>query len=600
MAMDISGKTPKRLRSTEWFSNPDNDELTELYVARYRNYGLSRQELQSGRPVIGIAQTGSDLAPCNRHHIDLAKRTKEGIREAGGIPMEFPVHPIQETCRRPTAALDRNLSYLGLVEILHGYPLDGVVITGGCDKTTPAGLMAAATMDLPAIVLSGGPMLNGWLRGERIGSGNILFKARKLLAEGRIEEAEYHRLLAASAPSIGHCNTMGTALTMNVLAEALGMSLPGCAAIPAPYRERAEMAFHTGRRIVELVREDIKPSDIMTREAFENAIVVNSAIGGSTNAPVHIIAIARHLGIDLSLDDWKARGQDVPLLVNMLPAGAYLGEEFYRAGGLPAVVHELARAGLLHDGTTTVGGATLVEAGEPTSDPDVIRPVSAPLMESAGLVVLTGNFFDRALMKVSGIPDDFRARFLSDPADPRAFEGNAVVFEGPEDYAARIDRPEEGIDERSILVMRGAGPVGYPGSGEVVNMRPPAHLLKRGIDALPCMGDGRQSGTTSAPSILNMSPEAAIGGGLALLRTGDRIRVDLNANTVDVLIGEDELARRRQDAASSGKACMPESHTPWEEIQRGMVEQLSEGMVLTPALKYRKVAATCRVPRTNY
>ena len=592
----------RRLRSAQWFDNPDNLELTVVHLAWYLNYGLTREELQSGKPIIGIAQTGSDLTPCNRHHVELAKRVREGIREAGGIAIEFPVHPIQENCRRPTAALDRNLAYLGLVEVLHGYPLDGVVLTTGCDKTTPACLMAAATMNIPAIVLSGGPMLNGSYRGERTGSGTITFKARELYAEGKIDPRGYVELVASTVPSIGHCNTMGSASTMNALAEALGMSLPGGAAIPAPYRERGQIAYETGKRIVAMVAEDLKPSDILTREAFENAIVVNSAIGGSTNAPIHLVALAKHAGVELSVQDWEDVGHRVPLLVNMQPAGKYLGEDFHRAGGVPAVVCELLKRGLLHADALTVNGRTLGEncAGRESEDTDVIRPFAEALKQEASFVVLRGNLFDAAVMKVSVISEEFRQRYLSRPDDPNAFEGRAIVFDGPEDYAARIEDPALEIDEHCILVMRGVGPIGHPGSAEVVNMQAPAYLLKKGVKSLPCIGDGRQSGTSGAPSILNASPEAATGGGLALLRTGDQVRIDLGKRAVDVLISDEELADRRGALAEQGGYPYPRSQTPWQEIQRGMVDQLAEGMVLKPAVKYQRVDQAFGVPRVNH
>ncbi|WP_086675079.1 IlvD/Edd family dehydratase [Amycolatopsis pretoriensis] len=586
------------LRSEAWFNNPADPGMTALYLERYMNWGLTREELQSGKPIIGIAQTGSDLSPCNRHHLQLADRTREGIREAGGIAIEFPVHPIQETGKRPTAALDRNLAYLGLVETLYGYPIDGVVLTTGCDKTTPACLMAAATVDVPAIVLSGGPMLNGWHNGERTGSGTIVWKARELLAAGEIDDAGFMELVASSAPSPGHCNTMGTASTMNALAEALGMSLPGCAAIPAPHRDRARMAYLTGLRIVELVREDLKPSDILTREAFENAIVVSSAIGGSTNAPIHIGAIARHVGVELPLEDWQRLGHAVPLLVDLQPAGKYLGEEFHRAGGVPAVVHELMRHGLIHEAARTVNGRTLgdncraAEAG----DRDVIRTFGTALTEDAGFLVLKGNLFDAAIMKSSVISPEFRRRYLAGGV----YEGTAVVFDGPEDYHARIDDPDLGVDEHSLLVMRGTGPLGYPGSAEVVNMRPPAELIKRGIHELPCLGDGRQSGTSGSPSILNASPEAAAGGGLAVLRTGDRVRIDLAAGTADVLIPGEELALRHKELAEAGGYPVPDAQTPWQEIQRSMVDQLCDGMVLRPAVAYQRIAKTKGIPRDNH
>jgi dihydroxy-acid dehydratase len=590
-----------RLRSRLWFDNPDNPGMTALYLERYLNYGLTKEELTAGKPIIGIAQTGSDLSPCNRHHIELAKRVREGIRDAGGVAFEFPVHPVQETGKRPTAALDRNLAYLGLVELLYGYPIDGVVLTTGCDKTTPAGLMAAATVDIPAIVLSGGPMLNGWRNGERIGSGTVIWKAREEQAAGRIDYREFIDIVAASAPSIGHCNTMGTASTMNALAEALGMSLPGCAAIPAPYRERAQIAYETGRRAVEIVHEDLKPSDILTRKAFENAIVACSAIGGSTNAPIHINAIARHVGVGLTIDDWENIGHDVPLLVNMQPAGKYLGEEYYRAGGLPAVMRELAGAGRIHADALTINGKTMGEnaASAVVHDSDVILPYAKPMKQAAGFKVLRGNLFDSAIMKTSVISQEFRQRYLANPGDPEAFEGRAVVFEGPEDYHRRIDDAALGIDEGTILVIRGVGPIGYPGSAEVVNMQPPAALIKRGVTALPCIGDGRQSGTSGSPSILNASPEAAAGGGLAVLRDGDRIRIDLKAGTADILISDEELARRRAALEKAGGFKYPPSQTPWQEIQRGMVDQLANGMVLEPAVKYQRVAQRS-VPRDNH
>ncbi|MGC1777646.1 MAG: IlvD/Edd family dehydratase [Xanthobacteraceae bacterium] len=589
------------LRSQLWFDNPDNPGMTALYLERYLNFGLTRAELTSGKPIIGIAQTGSDLSPCNRHHLELAHRVREGIRTAGGIAFEFPVHPIQETGKRPTAALDRNLAYLGLVEILFGYPLDGVVLMTGCDKTTPACLMAAATVNTPAIVLSGGPMLDGYYNGKLAGSGTALWQARQDVAAGRIDYDEFIDIAASSAPSIGHCNTMGTASTMNALAEALGMSLPGCAAIPAPYRERARIAYETGVRAVEIVREDLKPSDILTRAAFENAIVACSAIGGSTNAPIHLEAIARHVGVPLSIDDWENVGYDVPLLVNMQPAGEYLGEDYYRAGGLPAVLHELHAEGRLHGGALTINGKTIAEnvAQAKTTNTKVIWPYGKPMKAQAGFKVLRGNLFDSAIMKTSVISDEFRQRYLSNPKDLNAFEGRAVVFDGPEDYHRRIDDPTLGIDEHAVLIMRGAGPIGYPGSAEVVNMQPPAALIKKGVTSLACVGDGRQSGTSGSPSILNASPEAAAGGGLAVVQTGDRVRIDLNKGTADILISAEELAARRAALAANGGYRYPASQTPWQEIQRRMVDQLGNGMVLDPAVKYQRVAQKF-VPRDNH
>ncbi len=599
-SIDPSG--PRRLRSRAWFDNPHNPDMTALYLERYMNYGLSQKELQSDRPIIGIAQTGSDLSPCNRHHLVLAERLREGIREAGGIAIEFPVHPIQETGKRPTAGLDRNLAYLGLVEVLYGYPIDGVVLTIGCDKTTPACLMAAATVNLPAIAFSVGPMLNGWFRGERTGSGTIVWKARQMLAAGEIDYDGFVKLVASSAPSTGYCNTMGTATTMNSLAEALGMQLPGAAAIPAPYRDRQECAYETGRRAVAIVHEDLKPSQILTREAFVNAIRVNSAIGGSTNAPIHLAALARHIGVELPITTWQTAGRDIPLLVNLQPAGEYLGEDYYHAGGVPAVVNQLMRHGLIHEDAVTINGRTIGEncRGTVIQDERVIRPYERPLKEKAGFLVLTGNLFDSAIMKTSVISDEFRERYLNDPDDLEAFEGRAVVFDGPEDYHARIDEPSLAITETDILVMRGAGPIGYPGAAEVVNMRPPNYLITSGVAALPCIGDGRQSGTSGSASILNASPEAAAGGNLAVLRTGDRLRVDMRRGRVDMLVEAAEIAARRAALEAAGGYHYPAHQTPWQEIQRGLVGQLQSGAVLEPAMAYQRIAQSKGLPRDNH
>ena len=598
----MTTETPNKLRSRAWFDNPANPDMTALYLERYLNFGISQEELQSGKPIIGIAQTGSDLSPCNRHHLELAKRVREGIRDAGGIVLEFPVHPIQETGKRPTASLDRNLAYLGLVELLYGYPLDGVVLTIGCDKTTPACLMAAATVNIPAIALSVGPMLNGWFRGERTGSGTIVWKAREMMAAGEIDYAGFIKLVASSAPSTGYCNTMGTATTMNSLAEALGMQLPGSAAIPAPYRDRQEMAWRTGKRIVDMVHEDLKPTDIMTRKAFENAIRVNSAIGGSTNAPIHLNAIARHLGVELTVDDWQAIGEDIPLLVNLQPAGEYLGEDYYHAGGVPAVVNQLMEQGLIHEDALTVNGQTIGEncKGAEIADANVIRTYDQPLKQRAGFRVLKGNLFSSAIMKLSVVSEEFRKRYLSNPDDPMAFEGNAVVFDGPEDYHHRIDDPSLAIDEHSVLFMRGAGPIGYPGAAEVVNMRAPDYLIKRGVTSLACIGDGRQSGTSGSPSILNASPEAAAGGGLALLKTGDKVRIDLGKGTADMLISEEELGERRRALEAAGGFPYPDHQSPWQEIQRGLVGQMETGACLDMATAYQRIAQTKGLPRDNH
>jgi dihydroxy-acid dehydratase len=597
-----SGATAVKLRSQAWFDNPAHADMTALYLERYLNFGISQEELQSGRPVIGIAQTGSDLSPCNRHHLVLAERVKDGIREAGGVPLEFGVHPIQETGKRPTAALDRNLAYLGLVETLYGYPLDGVVLTIGCDKTTPAALMAAATVNIPAIALTVGPMLNGWYKGQRTGSGAIVWRARQMLAAGEIDYQGFIKLVASSAPSTGYCNTMGTATTLNSLTEALGMSLPGSAAIPAPYRDRQEVAYHTGKRIVEMVREDLKPSDILTRDAFLNAVKVNTAIGGSTNAPIHLVAIARHMGVELTIEEWQTYGLELPLLVNLQPAGEYLGEDYYHAGGVPAVVNQLMSRGLIAEDALACNGKTIGENCRDAriENEDVIRPIDRPLAENAGFIVLSGNLFEAAVMKTSVISQEFRERYLSNPDDPDAFEGPVVVFDGPEQYHASIDNPELGVDERTILVIRGVGPIGYPGSAEVVNMRPPAYLIRAGVHALPCIGDGRQSGTSGSPSILNASPEAAVGGGLALLRTGDRIRIDLKRSRADVLLSEEDLKARREALEAQGGYPYPASQTPWQEMQRAVQGQMATGMVLEPALKYQRVAQSKGLPRDSH
>lgn len=593
---------PSSLRSRQWFKNPDNPDMTALYIERYMNWGISREELQAGKPIIGIAQSGSDLSPCNRHHLELAKRVREGIREAGGIAFEFPVHPIQETGKRPSATLDRNLCYLGLVELLYGYFIDGVVLTTGCDKTTPAQLMAAATVDIPAIVLSGGPMLNGWFRGKRTGSGTIVWEARKLLAAGEINQEQYIEIIASSAPSVGHCNTMGTASTMNSLAEAIGMSLPGSAAIPAAHRERAENAYLTGKRIVEMVWEDLRPSKIMTKSAFENMIAVNSAIGGSTNAPIHFNAIAKHIGVKLNNDDWEKVGYNVPLIVNMQPAGEYLGEDYHHAGGVPAVVNELIKIGKIKKDAVTVNGKTLFDNCKKAEvmDEAVIWSCKTPMKTQAGFLNLKGNLFDSAIMKTSVISDHFKKKYLSNPKDPNAFEGRAIVFEGPEDYHHRIDDPKLKIDDTCMLFVRGVGPVGYPGAAEVVNMQPPAKLIKSGVGELPCIGDGRQSGTSGSPSILNASPEAATGGNLAILRTNDIVRIDLNKRTANIKISAAEIKKRRAALNKRGGFPIPDSQTPWQEIQRDIVDELSEGMVLKPAVKYQKIDKKKGVPRDNH
>jgi len=589
----------KKFRSFDWFKNKKNYGMTATYLERYTNWGISREELQSGKPIIGIAQSGSDLSPCNRHHLQLSERVKEGIREAGGIAFEFPVHPIQETGKRPTASLDRNLCYLGLVETLYGYFLDGVVLTTGCDKTTPAQIMAAATVDLPAIVLSGGPMLNGWFEGKRTGSGTIVWKARELLAAKKINDEQFIELIASSAPSPGHCNTMGTATTMNSLAEALGMSLPGSAAIPAPHKERAKNAYLSGKQIVKMVYNDLTPSKILTKNSFKNAIVVNSAIGGSTNAPIHLNAIAKHIGVELNNDDWENHGFKIPLLVNLQPAGEYLGEDFYRAGGVPAVVSELISAGKIIKNTITVNMKSLFENCKLSKplDTNVIKKYKNPILKNSGFLNLKGNLFDSAIMKTSVISEDFRKRYLS---KNNSWVGRAIVFEGPEDYHKRIDDKKLNIDENCILFIRGVGPIGFPGAAEVVNMQPPAKLLKKGISSLPCVGDGRQSGTSGSPSILNASPEAANLGGLSILRTNDRVEINLNKRTANILIDEKEIRERYESLIKKGGFKIPKSQTPWQEIQRSMVDDLSEGMVLKGAVKYQKIIKTKGTPRDSH
>ena len=600
--MSTTPHKPLKLRSQNWFDNPDNADMTALYLERYLNYGFTLGELQGGKPIIGIAQTGSDLSPCNRSHVELAKRVRDGIIAAGGIPLEFPIHPIQETGKRPTASLDRNLAYLSLVEVLYGYPLDGVVLTIGCDKTTPACLMAAATVDIPAIALSSGPMLNGDYQGQRTGSGTIVWLAREKLATGEIDYKGFVDLVASSAPSAGYCNTMGTATTMNSLAEALGMSLPGNAAIPAPYRERGQMAYETGKRIVEMVAEDLTPSKIMTRKAFENAVAVNTAIGGSTNAPNHLNGIAALLDIKLDVKDWETHGHDLPLLVNLQPAGEYLGEDYHRAGGVPAVVAELISAKRIHEDCITANGKTI---GENCKDKfswnrKVIREFNEPIKNNAGFKMLHGNLFESAIMKTSVISEEFRNRYLSNAKDPNAFEAKAIVFDGPEDYHANIDNPKLDVDENTILFMRGVGPLGYPGAAEVVNMRAPNYLLAKGIRSLPCVGDGRQSGTSGSPSILNASPEAAAGGGLALLKNGDMVRIDLNTGDCNMLVSKEELATRRAELEKNGGYKTPPSQTPWQEIFRNTTEQLAQGMIIKGSTKFQRIAKTMGIPRDNH
>jgi dihydroxy-acid dehydratase len=588
----------KNLRSRQWFDNPKDPEQTALYLERYLNYGLTRKELQSGSPIIGIAQSGSDLTPCNRHFQQLSARIKDGIRKAGGIPMEFPTHPIQETGKRPTAALDRNLSYLSLVEILYGYPIDGVVLTTGCDKTTPAALMAAATVNIPAIVLSGGPMLDGYHEGKLVGSGTVVWDARKLLGKGEINYDQFMDMVASSAPSIGHCNTMGTASSMNSVAEALGMSLTGCAVIPAPYRERSQISFETGKRIVEMVFENLTPSKIMTKKAFENAIVVASAIGASSNCPPHLSAIAKHMGVKINLNDWQKLGHDIPLLVNCKPAGEHLMERFYRSGGIPAVMQELLKQKKLHKSVKTVSGKTLEQnlKIKINVDTDVIKSFDDPVVDNAGFIVMKSNFFNSAIMKTSVISEEFRERYLSNPDHPNVFEGNAVMFEGPEDYHHRINSNKLKIDEHSILMVRGCGPVGYPGSAEVVNMQPPDRLLKEGINALPTLGDGRQSGTSESPSILNVSPESAVGGDLAIVKTGDKIKIDLNKSRVDLLISAAEFKKRRK------KKKLPKlfSQTPWQEISRDTVGQLEDGACINSRGDYLDIVKKKGIPRNSH
>ena len=587
-----------KLRSQNWFNNPDNPSMTALYIERYLNYGLTRKELQSGKPIIGIAQSGSDLSPCNRHFLELSERIRAGIRDAGGIPMEFPTHPIQESGKRPTAALDRNLAYLSLVEVLYGYPLDGVVLTTGCDKTTPASLMAAATVNIPAIVLSGGPMLDGNYKGKKVGSGTIVWEGRRMFARGEINYEEFMEMVSAAAPSVGHCNTMGTATSMNSLAEALGMSLTGCAAIPAPYRERAQMAYDTGLRSVQLVEKDIKPSDIMTREAFQNAIVTASAIGASTNAPPHIIAIAKHLNINLTLDDWEKWGEEIPLLVNLQPAGDHLGEGFFQAGGVPVVMKELSKQNKINNGAMTVTGKTVADnlANIKKTENEIIKNYEAPMKDKAGFLVLRSNFFDTAIMKMSVVSEEFKKRYLSDNEHPMQFTARAIVFDGPEHYHNEINNPKLNIDENCILIIRGCGPIGYPGSAEVVNMQPPDHLLKKGISALPCLGDGRQSGTSESASILNVSPEAAAGGKIAIIKNNDLVKVDLIEKRVDVMIDQSTIDERMQKIQFK----FPANQTPWQEIARNYVGQLSDGACLNTKEEYFDVSKTKGVPRDSH
>ena len=587
-----------KLRSKEWFDNPKDPGLTALYLERYLNYGLKRKDLQSGKPIIGIAQSGSDLSPCNRHILDLSKNIKKGILNAGGVPMEFPTHPIQETGKRPTAALDRNLSYLSLVEVLYGYPLDGVVLTTGCDKTTPAALMAAATVNIPSIILSGGPMLDGHYKGQKAGSGTIIWEARKLYSKGEIDYDQFMDMATASSPSVGHCNTMGTASTMNSIAEALGMSLPGCAIIPAPYPERKKISYKTGQRIVNMVRENLTPSKIMTKKAFENAVVVASAIGGSSNATTHLLAIAKHMGIKFDLSNWQKLGHKIPLLVDCQPAGKYLMEGFYKAGGVPAVMKELIKNKKLNIKVKTVTGKNLGQnlKSKIKVNSKVIKTFKKNLSQNAGFLVLKGNFFNSAIMKTSVISDEFKKRYLSDRDRPNSFICKAVVFEGPEDYHKRINSKKLNIDEKSILIIRGCGPIGYPGSAEVVNMQPPDALLKKGVNALPTLGDGRQSGTSESPSILHVSPESAAGGDIGIIKTGDKIKIDLNKKRVDLLISANEFKKRR----SKNKIKIINNQTPWQELSRLTVGQLEDGACIKTRSVYNRIVEKKGIPRHSH
>ncbi len=587
-----------KLRSKEWFDNPKDPGLTALYLERYLNYGLKRKDLQSGKPIIGIAQSGSDLSPCNRHILDLSKNIKKGILNAGGVPMEFPTHPIQETGKRPTAALDRNLSYLSLVEVLYGYPLDGVVLTTGCDKTTPAALMAAATVNIPSIILSGGPMLDGHYKGQKAGSGTIIWEARKLYSKGEIDYDQFMDMATASSPSVGHCNTMGTASTMNSIAEALGMSLPGCAIIPAPYPERKKISYKTGQRIVNMVRENLTPSKIMTKKAFENAVVVASAIGGSSNATTHLLAIAKHMGIKFDLSNWQKLGHKIPLLVDCQPAGKYLMEGFYKAGGVPAVMKELIKNKKLNIKVKTVTGKNLGQnlKSKIKVNSKVIKTFQKNLSQNAGFLVLKGNFFNSAIMKTSVISDEFKKRYLSDRDRPNSFICKAVVFEGPEDYHKRINSKKLNIDEKSILIIRGCGPIGYPGSAEVVNMQPPDALLKKGVNALPTLGDGRQSGTSESPSILHVSPESAAGGDIGIIKTGDKIKIDLNKKRVDLLISANEFKKRR----SKNKIKIINNQTPWQELSRLTVGQLEDGACIKTRSVYNRIVEKKGTPRHSH
>ena len=591
-------KRKTKLRSDQWFNNPKNPDMTALYLEKYLNYGLKRKDLQSGKPIIGIAQSGSDLSPCNRHFLSLSKKIKNGIKKAGGIPMEFPTHPIQETGKRPTAMLDRNLSYLSLVEVLYGYPIDGVILTTGCDKTTPAALMAAATVNIPSIVLSGGPMLDGFYKGKLAGSGTIIWEARKLMAKGEINYDEFMDMAASSAPSVGHCNTMGTASSMNSVAEALGMSLPGCAVIPAPYKEREKISYETGKRIVGMVHENLTPSKIMTRKAFENAVVVASAIGGSSNCTPHLSAIAKHMGIKFHLSDWQKLGHKIPLLVNCQPAGEYLMESFFRSGGVPAVMKELIKNNKIHTNLITVTGKKIGQnlRKKIKTDPKVIKTFENSIADKAGFLVLRSNFFSTAIMKTSVISKEFKDRYLSNPKKPNVFIANAIVFEGPEDYHRRLNSKKLHIDENSILIVRGCGPVGYPGSAEVINMQPPDRLLKKGINTLPTLGDGRQSGTSASPSILHVSPESAIGGDLGIVKTGDQIKIDLNKRRVDLLIPQTEFKIRRKKR----KIFKFINQTPWQEIFRDTVGQLEDGACINSRGKFLKVSSTKGIPRDSH
>lgn len=574
-------KSPRKLRSTEWFGRQDKDGFA--YRSWMKNQGLPHHVFD-GRPVIGICNTWSELTPCNAHLREIAERVKRGVYEMGGFPVEFPVMSLGETLLRPTAMLFRNLASMDVEESIRGNPLDAVVLLVGCDKTTPSLMMGAASCDLPTLVVSGGPMLNGRFRNERIGSGTHVWKFDAMVKAGEMSTEEFMETEACMSRSVGHCMTMGTASTMACMVEALGMGMPGNAAIPAADSRRNALAHMAGRRIVDMVAEDLTPSKILTREAFENAIRANGAIGGSTNAVIHLLALAGRLGVEHSLDDWDQMGRDVPCLVNLMPSGDYLMEDFYYAGGLPAVLRKLGDAGLLHKDTLTVNGKTHWENVQSAEvyDDNVIYPTEKPFKEAGGIVVLRGNLApDGAVLKPSA-------------ASPELMQhtGRAVVFEDIDDYKARIDTDELDVDASCVLVLKNCGPRGYPGMAEVGNMALPAKILKTGVTDMVRVSDARMSGTAYGTVVLHACPEAAVGGPLAFIENGDMITLDVAKRELSVDVDEQTFEARRQ----KWQPIHPQATRGYVKMYQETVMQANEGA----DLDFLRGGSGAPVPRDSH